>query len=116
MRILERVFVFQAVAEHAVEAGKLRRSGIIIDSGSGFYQPRRGCNWFGASHAILSGFGNGLATSLESSHPVGISSPNPPQMRVLERVFVLQAVAEHAVKAGVSEQDRPGEHQPRDGE
>ena len=46
MRILECVFVFQAVAEDAVKAGvsvqKLRRSGIIIDTGSVFYQPRRG--------------------------------------------------------------------------
>ena len=46
MCILERVLVLQAVAEHTVKAGvteqKLRRSGMIIDSGMAFYQPRRG--------------------------------------------------------------------------
>jgi hypothetical protein len=42
-------------------------------------------------------------------------SPNPTQMRILKRIFVFQAVAEDAVEAGVSEQDRPCEHQPGDG-
>lgn len=30
--------------------------------------------------------------------------PNPPQMCILKRILVLQAVAEDAVKAGVTEQ------------
>lgn len=64
---------------------------------------------------MLSGFGYGHAINLESFHPLGISSPNPTQMRILKCVFVFQAVAHYAVKARVSEQDRPGEHQPRDG-
>lgn len=67
-------------------------------------------------HAILSGFGYGLATNLESCHPFGISSLNHPQMRVLKCVFVLQAIAEDTVKAGVTEEERPCEHQPGDGE
>lgn len=37
-------------------------------------------------------------------------------MRILKRVFVFQAVAEDAIKAGVSEEDCPCEHQPGDGE
>ena len=56
MRILERVLVLQAVAEHTVETGvteqKLRRSGTIIDSGSRIYQPRRGV--IGLKHAMPS--------------------------------------------------------------
>ena len=46
MRILKRIFVLQAVAEHAVKAGvseqQLRRSEMIIDVDSMFHQPRRG--------------------------------------------------------------------------
>lgn len=84
--------------------------------GSDVLPTPKGCHLFGANHAILSGFGYGLAKNLESSHPFGISSPNPPQMRILERVLVFQAVAEDAVKTGVSEEDCPCEHQPGDGE
>ena len=37
-------------------------------------------------------------------------------MRILERVGIFQPIAEDSVEAGVSEQDCPGEYQPRDGD
>ena len=46
MRILKRIEIFQAVAE------KLRRSGMIIDMVSMFYQPRRGV--IGLAHIMPS--------------------------------------------------------------
>ena len=56
MRILKRVFVFQAVAHHAVKAGvteqNLRRSEMIIDLDAVFHQPRRGVIY--SAHIILS--------------------------------------------------------------
>jgi hypothetical protein len=42
--------------------------------------------------------------ALEKYHEMNTNlPPNPAQMRVLERVFVFQAITHHTVKAGVSE-------------
>ena len=75
----------------------------------------KGCHWSGANHAILSGLGNALAKKSRIITSLRDFIFQSPQMRILERVFVLQAVAEDAVETGVTEQDRPCEHQPRRG-